>query len=91
MRETKSNQKPSSADEIEIAEWRCDGSSVIRVRLDKYRGRDLIDIRKWWVRDGKYRPTTRGIKVDVRNLPRLVKAMKKALKRARKGGFIKHE
>lgn len=73
-----------------IAEWPLTAREHLRVSIDKYKGYDLISVRKWWfqVEDRELRPGKDGIAVQVKYLPQLVEAVIKALEIARERGLI---
>jgi transcriptional coactivator p15 (PC4) len=74
---------------IPVAEWPLNGQDVIRVRLDQYCGRNVVDLRVWWrAANGEYRPSPRGVTFDVRHLSKLSKAFRKARVKAKKAGLI---
>ena len=65
-----------------VAQWKKNQYEVVRVQLDTYRGRRVIDIRAWYRNDeGKLRPAPRGITLDIKHFPELAKAVKKIGKR----------
>jgi hypothetical protein len=74
---------------ITIAEWPRNDHEVLRIRLDRFKGRCVIDIRVWY-RDGagKYRPGRKGITLDVNQLPEFAKGLKQSLKRATNAGLL---
>jgi hypothetical protein len=65
----------------EIAAIRKADGAEIRVALNIYKGRRVIDVRVWYKPpDGSdYVPTRKGITIDADKLPELVAAMKLAL------------
>jgi hypothetical protein len=74
---------------IEIAEWRCNAREIVRVRLTKYCGRDVVDLRVWGLAgNGEYRPGPNGITLDIKQLPKLAKAVKKANRQAEVAAMI---
>jgi len=84
---TKKAKNESKVDVID--EWPRGGSDVVRVSLTKYVGRDVIDVRTWWLdEDGERKPSTKGITLSVRYLPRLTQALKKARTRAATLGLL---
>lgn len=74
---------------IVVAEWARNNRELIRVALDKYQGRDVLDARVWW-RDeqGKWRPSRSGLTLSVKHLPSLAGGLQAALLRARALGLI---
>jgi hypothetical protein len=71
-----------------ISEWTINARERMRVRLDTYQGRDVIDLRRWFSTGGdEYRPG-RGLTISVRHLPDLANAMQRALADAIKIGLL---
>lgn len=62
----------------------------IRVGLDEWKGRDLVNIRVWAepYEGGERRPTKKGLAVAVTKLPALVEALQKAEAAARDAGLL---
>ena len=72
-----------------VAEWNRNDREVVRVALDRYNGRETIDIRAWWQdAEGGWRPGRSGLTLAVKHLPALANALAKALQRARVLGLI---
>lgn len=71
-------------------EWWFSRRSKLRVSRDTYEGRLALDVRLWYLaRDGRWHATRRGITVDIRHLPRLAKALRRAQKAATKAGLLR--
>jgi transcriptional coactivator p15 (PC4) len=70
-------------------EWLRNGHDVIRVTLDTFNGREIIDLRVWF-RDsaGDWRPSRSGLTLGIRPLPTLVAALTEANARARILGLV---
>jgi hypothetical protein len=80
---------PTLAEPITIAEWWKNrrGESV-RLTLNRYEGRNVIDLRTWYTGDdGKLKPG-KGCAAEVRHLPRLAAAFVKAEAKACELGLI---
>jgi hypothetical protein len=80
---------PALAEPLVIAEWWKNrrGESV-RLTLNRYEGRDIIDLRTWYTGDdGRLRPG-KGFAAEARHLPRLAAAFAKAEARARELGLV---
>lgn len=62
----------------------------LRVALDQYEGRRIIDIRKWFepADGGELRATSKGISLDISRLPALASMINEALQRARADGLL---
>jgi hypothetical protein len=74
---------------IVVAEWSRNKRDVIRVTLDEYNGRKIVNCRTWWRNDdGDLRPGKSGLALSVRHLPALAGALAAALARARELGLI---
>jgi hypothetical protein len=77
-----------SADLI-IAEWPLNRREHLRVTLQRYRGVELIAVRKWFFGDDDtLRPGNGGITLNVKHLPQLTDALAKALAEARARGLV---
>ena len=62
-----------------------------RLTLNRYEGRDVVDLRTWYTGDdGKLKPG-KGFAAEVRHLPRLAAAFVKAEAKARKVRLIDDE
>ncbi len=83
---------PALAEPLVIAEWWKNrrGESV-RLTLNRYEGRDVVDLRTWYTGDdGKLKPG-KGFAAEVRHLPRLSAAFARAEAKARELGLIGNE
>jgi Transcriptional Coactivator p15 (PC4) len=67
--------------------WKNRGGESIRVTLSTYAGRNLIDLRTWYMTDGKLQPG-KGFAADVKHLPRLAAALTKAQAKATELGLL---
>lgn len=63
--------------EVIIAEWAENQREKLRVRLDSYQGRAVLDVRNWYVDGGTMKPG-RGLTVAVRHAQALSEALAKA-------------
>jgi hypothetical protein len=80
---------PVLAEPLVIAEWWKNrrGESV-RLTLNRYEGRDVLDLRTWYTGDdGRLKPG-KGFAAEVRHLPHLAAAFVKAEAKARELGLI---
>jgi hypothetical protein len=83
------NSEPNKFTNEIIAEWPVSVSDRVRVSLDVYKGRPVINCRRWWLSDsGELRPGKAGIAFSVRHLPRLFDAVQDALAVATQRGLI---
>jgi|ERR1051325_5962625 hypothetical protein len=82
---------PETPYPILIAEWPRNKREIIRVALDQYQGRDVVDARSWW-RDeqGKWRPGRSGLTLSLKHLHPLAEGLAGALRRAQALGLVRH-
>jgi hypothetical protein len=73
-----------------IAEWPINTREKIRVRLDVYQGRDIIDLRRWYSDGTLDHKPGRGLTISVRHLPALAAAVTAALSQAEAAGLLSH-
>ena len=80
---------PGLSEPTTIAEWwKNRRGKSIRLVLNRYEGRDVVDLRTWYTaEDGKLKPG-KGFAAEVRHLPRLAAAFARAEARARELGLI---
>jgi hypothetical protein len=72
-----------------IGEWPKSIREVLRITLDEFKGRNVVDCRVWfWDRDGSLRPSRQGLTVSTRHLPALAKALSEAAKAAQEQGLL---
>ena len=75
--------------EIIIAEWMKNEREVVRVRLDVFKDRPIVDCREWYrASDGTFKPGRAGLTVSIRHLPSLANALAKAMETAIAVGSI---
>jgi hypothetical protein len=86
-------QAVTLAEPVKIAAFRKNRSGAsIRVSLENYQGRNLVDVRQCCTSsDGKMLMTKRGISLSVLRLPQLARAINKALVKAIELGLIEAE
>jgi hypothetical protein len=71
-----------------IDQWSKGNGDVVRVELSR-KGYDMIAARTWTPRaDREDWPLRNGLSLTVQHLPKLARAIKKALKQARKDGLV---
>jgi hypothetical protein len=70
-------------------EWPRNNREDVRVRLDLYKNKVIVDCRTWW-RDeaGELRPGRGGLTLSVRHLPALAEALDTALAHATALGLL---
>jgi hypothetical protein len=74
---------------IIVAEWQRNSREIIRVALDQYQAREIIDARVWWRDDeGNWRPGRSGLTLSRKHLPALAGGLVDALQRARALGLV---
>jgi hypothetical protein len=72
-----------------VATWRRNARETIQVALDRYQGREVVELRTWLTaEDGSLRPTRTGITLAIRHLPQLAEALAAALTVARERGLL---
>jgi hypothetical protein len=72
-----------------IAQWSRNARDTVMVRIDRYNGNSVVDIRIWWTSPtGQLRPGPKGITMSVRHLPSLACALTKAEAVARELGLL---
>lgn len=61
-----------------IADIEKNNKEIIRVEVSEFKGRELINLRIWFYSfDGEYRPTQKGVTIDVSKFEELKKAINK--------------
>jgi len=74
---------------VVIGEENLNARDVLRVALDKYEGRQVVDARKFYRKeDGTLAPTRKGLTVEVSRLLALAEMIVAALERARADGLL---
>jgi hypothetical protein len=72
-----------------IREWPKNVRENLRVTIDQFQGRPVIDVRCWyWTKAGELRPGRAGLTVSTRHLPALAAALAEAVKAAEEQGLI---
>jgi hypothetical protein len=72
-----------------VAQWPRNAVDTVIVRIDRYNGNSIVDIRTWWTSPtGELRPGPKGITMSVRHLPLLAGALTKAEAVAREMGLL---
>jgi hypothetical protein len=82
--------RPSLAEPVIVAEfWANRRGEAIRVQLSEFKGRALLDVRKYYTaKDGTMQPTKKGFAIAVTRLPELASGISKALTKAQGLGLI---
>jgi hypothetical protein len=79
---------PAAFEPVTVAEWPRNSRETMRVRLDTFQGRFIIDCRAWFVgQDGELKPGRNGMTLAVRHLPALASAFDMAMKEAQRQGI----
>lgn len=74
---------------VTIAEWSRNGRETLRVRLDTFNARTVVDCRCWYADGhGELKPGRRGLTLHVSHLPALSDALNKALRHAEELGLV---
>jgi hypothetical protein len=74
---------------IIVAQWERSANDTVMVKIDRFNGNIVIDIRAWWrSRNGQLRAGRSGITMSVKHLPALACALTKAETIARQPGFL---
>jgi hypothetical protein len=74
---------------LTIAEWPRNNRETIRVRLDTYNGRPVVDCRAWYHdAAGELRPGRSGLTLSARHLSKLSDALAAAVTDAQRIGLI---
>lgn len=82
-------RRPLLDEPVIVAEWwKNRGGNSIRISLQSYKGRNLVDLRTWFGGDdGRLKPG-KGFSAVIAHLPRMVAELEKALAKARELGLI---
>jgi hypothetical protein len=90
---TRAPQHPALAEPVKVADfWKNRRGETIRVSLETYEGRDLVDVRQYYTgKDGKMLPTKKGISLSVLRLIELAAAINKAVTKARDLALIEND
>jgi hypothetical protein len=83
-------RRPTLAETITIDEfWRNRRGEAIRVCLQTYEGRNIVDLRVWYTSpEGRLKPSAKGLAAEAKHLPKLASALTKACSQARELGLI---
>jgi hypothetical protein len=69
--------------------WANRRGESIRVQFSEFKGRSLVDVRKYFTApDGTMRPTKKGFSIAIARLPELARAFRKAIRKAGELGLI---
>jgi hypothetical protein len=71
-----------------IAEWARSRQETVRVAVDQYHGRAVIDVRTWFDYGSGPRPGKAGITLSIKHLPMLVQALAEAERQAVAAGLL---
>jgi Transcriptional Coactivator p15 (PC4) len=89
VREGNSERTKADADSEIVGEWPIGRHEHLRVSVELFNGVWLVNCRKWFeAENGELRPGKQGIALGVKQLPRLVEAMGRALASARQRKLI---
>lgn len=73
---------------IVAAEFERNSREVVRVSIDEYRGRKIIDVRTWYRDGAALKPGRSGISIALGHLPALVGGLQMAVARAKAAGLL---
>jgi hypothetical protein len=81
--------KPTPLSEpITFAEWwKNRRGESIRLVLNEFKDRNVFDLRTWYTADGSLKPG-KGFAAEIKHLPRLAAAIRKAEAKARELGLL---
>ena len=72
-----------------VDQWAKGGGDVVRVELSQYRGHDMVGVRVWRPCScGDDKPLKNGISLTVKHLPKLIRALRRARKKAVEAGLL---
>lgn len=75
--------------EILIGECQKNQRELLRVTLENFNGHDLINLRVWFqAADGDRKPGTKGLSLNVRMIPELLRLLQRASDEATKIGAL---
>jgi hypothetical protein len=85
-----SNKPPSLDDGLIVSEfWANRRGEAVRIQIRTYEGRRIIDLRKYFTdKEGKLRPTCKGLSLAIRKLPDLASGINKACSAAADLGLL---
>jgi Transcriptional Coactivator p15 (PC4) len=85
-----SARKPTLDEPVVVSqEWINRRHDALTVSLTTYNGVNLVDLRKFAMnREGRLVPTRKGISIRVTRLPDILKAVSKAVDKARELGLL---
>jgi hypothetical protein len=74
---------------ITIAEWPRNEREVLRVSLDRFNGRGMVDVRAWWHDDdGSWKPGRGGLTLPTKHLRMLADGLARAVVEAEEIGLV---
>lgn len=70
--------------------WPRGKDAELRLRIERFRGKYLADLRRYWMDgSGRWIPTQKGARIELEELPDIIKALQYAYQLAGKRGLIK--
>jgi hypothetical protein len=86
------NSRPAAGFPINIAAWPRNSRDIVRIDLNRFKGRFTIEVRVWWKDSGgQFKPSRDGITFGVEHLPHLAEGVVAALRRAEQFGLVETE
>jgi hypothetical protein len=89
---TASGNRPSKFP-IVVRQWAKNAQHQVRVALDEYGGRPVVDVRVWYLDEARQlKPTPKGLTISIAHIGQLAEALAEAFTRAKAEGLLKeHE
>jgi len=76
---------------IIVTEWPRSTHEIVRITLGRYKNRFTIDIRSWFQNSDRiFKPSLRGLTLDIKHLQKLAEGLDRALMRADLLGLVEH-
>lgn len=73
---------------IIVALWAKNGRDTLQIRIDRYQGNTVVDLRNWYpADDGSLKPG-KGLTIGIKHLPALAAGIAAALDIARRDGLV---
>ena len=71
-----------------VASWAKNGRDTVQIRLDRYQGNAVVDIRNWYPADDGTLKPAKGLTIGVKHLEVLAGGIADALAIARRTGLV---
>jgi hypothetical protein len=84
-----SGETATTTEPVTIASWQKFGRETLRVRLDMFKRRGIVDCRAWYQGcDGTLKPGRGGLAIGIRHLAQIVDAPERAVAMATASGLL---